>query len=195
MLYDLNGAGTLVVHRAALLREFLKPIPAINMHVNKKLVKIQDGLHGETGILLSFEDGTVKHADVLIGADGIHSYVRKYILGAEHPTANAKFAGFWDCRSLVPFEKAKQFLGEEYFKENRQYAWIGDGGFMMHDVLDNGKTVQCVAAVFVGGNSGWDADEWKKPIDREILEEVFASWKDGPITRGMIEVNSNSLAP
>ena len=55
--------------------------------------------------------------------------------------------GWWDCRNLVPYDKAKDALEEEYFEEDRQYAWVGDGGFMMHDILDNRKTVQCVGAV------------------------------------------------
>jgi len=181
------------VHRAAFLQELLAPIPKSSMHVNKKLIGIeQDSTQDDqSGLLLSFSDETVEHADVLIGADGIHGYVRKHILGEYHAATQAKFAGFWDCRALVPFEKAKARLGEQYFTEHRQYAWTGEGGFMMHDVLDNGETVQCVAAVFDQEGEDWNVDEWKKPVNRKRLEEAFAAWKDGPIANGMIDVSAD----
>ncbi|KAM3075728.1 hypothetical protein ACMFMG_007858 [Clarireedia jacksonii] len=190
LLYDLTGAEpTLVVHRAAFLQELLKPIPGDSMHANKKLVKIQDAPEGESCLQLTFGDGSIERADVLIGADGIHGFVRKYVLGDEHPATDAKFAGFWDCCSLVPFEKAKERLGEEYFKEDRQYVWIGDGAMLMHDVLDNGQTVQCVAAIYSDTNRGFEnSNSWKTPIDRKKLEEALATWKNCPITQAMMDL-------
>lgn len=79
-------------------------------------------------------------ADAVIGADGVRGYVHEYVLGNEHTTLKAKIAGFWDARASVPIQKAKEFLGDKYFVEGeqRQYGWVGDGGFFMHDMLDGG---------------------------------------------------------
>ncbi|KAJ8062167.1 hypothetical protein OCU04_008725 [Sclerotinia nivalis] len=113
IIFDLaSELQGLVVHRAELLKELLAPVPK--------------------------EYGTNVEADAVIGADGIHGFVRSYILGKDHPATKARFAGFWDCRSLVSMQKAKEVLGEKYFEEQRQYAWCGDGGFFLHDVLDGG---------------------------------------------------------
>lgn len=174
----------MVVHRASFLAELLRPVPRNIMHVDKKLVKIDDAEDG--GIILRFKDGSTEHADALLGADGIHGYVRQHILGTGHPALDPVFAGWWDCRNLVPFDKAKKTLGEELFKENRQYGWVGDGGFIMHDVLDDGKTVQCVGAVTT--DETWSSKDWKKALSRNKLEDSFATWADGPIAKGMIEV-------
>jgi salicylate hydroxylase len=163
----------------------LKAIPKEMMHTSKKLVKIDSVATGE--ILLSFQDGSKEYVDALIGADGVHGYVREYVLGAGHPALNPTFAGFWDCRSLVPIEKARELLGDEYFKEARQYAWSGNGGFFMHDVLDNGQTIQCVASVMT--DEEWHPDSWKRDIDRRTLEETFATWTNSPVVKGMIEVS------
>lgn len=173
------------MHRAAFLQELLKPIPKENMHVSKKLVQIEENPDG--GIVLHFSDETREYTDMLVGADGIHGYVRQHILDPDHPATKPKFAGRWDCRALVPIEIAREKLGKEYFREARQYCWIGDGGFMMHDVLDNGETVQCVGAVMT--QEDWNPNEWKKVIDRGVLVEAFATWKDGPIAKGMIDVS------
>lgn len=94
-----------------------------------------------------FEDGTVERFDAVIGADGIFSLVRSFVLSDAAAAAAAaehgpSLAGFWDCRVLVPFDKAKATLGEQYFDVHRQYGWVGDGAFIMHDILDAGTTVQ-----------------------------------------------------
>lgn len=123
-----------VVHRAALLTELLKPIDPSKMHTNKKITQIEDL---ECGcIRLQFSDGETVEVDAVVGADGVHEYVRSYVLGENHPALKPKLGGFWDARSLVPMEKAKELLGKECFDEPRQYGFIGEGGFFMHDVLD-----------------------------------------------------------
>ncbi|TVY43694.1 6-methylsalicylic acid decarboxylase [Lachnellula occidentalis] len=172
------------VHRAAFLKQLLAPVAREVMHNNKKLVKVEDAADGS--IILFFQDGTKEFADLLVGADGVHGYVREHILGADHPALEPTFAGFWDCRALVPFSKAKEVLGEEYFKDNRRYIWSGDGGMFMHDVLDNGKTVQCVASKVT--NEDWNPKEWKRDLDRDALENAFASWTNSPIVKNMIEL-------
>jgi len=50
------------------------------------------------GITVRFEDGTSQRVDVLVGADGIHSTVRKHLLGDEYPD----FTGVVAYRAVVP---------------------------------------------------------------------------------------------
>lgn len=66
--------GLETVHRAALLRELLAPIPKDKLHLGKRLSSI-------SGTTIYFQDGSSSTVDVIIGSDGIHSSVRKYILG------------------------------------------------------------------------------------------------------------------
>lgn len=82
-------------------------------------------------------------------------------------------------------EKAREKLGEQYFVEYRQYGWVGDVDFIMHDVLDNEKTVQCVGACREDGT----LNERKMELDRDKLEKPFATWLDGPIAKGMIDAS------
>jgi len=171
------------VHRAALLNGILSPIPREIMHANKKITRVDDA-GGAEGVTLHFQDGTEEYADAVIGADGIHGYTRKHILGND-PSVNASFAGYWDCRFLVPIERAREALGKELFEENRQYGWCGEGGFFMHDVLDNGESVQCVSSAMA---STWGVEEWKRDLDRKTLEDSFADWTNSPIAPGMITV-------
>ncbi|KAF2734164.1 salicylate hydroxylase [Polyplosphaeria fusca] len=174
------------VHRAALLAEILKPVPKEQAHTSKKLLNIEEGAGGS--LTLHFKDGTTFQTDAVIGADGIHGYVRSYVLGADHPALKPTFAGFWDCGSVVSVEKARTALGERWLRdgEERQYGWLGDGGFFMYGMLDGGKNVQCVASALT--DEEWSEDEWKRGIGREKLEEIFGGWTNAPIKEGIIDI-------
>ena len=188
LIFDLgtSGAGGVVVHRATLLRELLAPLPKSALHSSKKLVAIEEE---ENELTLRFEDGTLDTADAVIGADGIFGLVRSRVLG-DDPSAKPVASGWWGCRRLVPFEEAKAKLGAQFFEVPRQHGWIGDRGFMMHDILDAGNTVQCVASGVEVGNQGIrEASERKLNVTRELLESCFKNWLDGPIARPMINVS------
>lgn len=180
--------GTKVVHRASLLRELLAPLPTERLHASKALTAISATDAGD--VQVTFRDGGEETFQAVIGADGIFGAVRQHVLqdtvDADAPSA----AGFWDCRNVVPFEKARKTLGAEFFEVDRQYGWAGNGAFIMHDVLDNGANVQCVISAIEN-----DAPkDRKRPLTREFLEQTLREWLSGPIGKGMIDV-SQALYP
>lgn len=191
MIFDLGATGSgVVVHRAALLRELLHPLPTSVLHASKKLEAIEES---EKELKLYFQDGTFAYADALVGADGIFGTVRQYILG-EDLSAKPVALGWWGCRRLVPIEQAREKLGPEFLEVPRQYGWIGDRGFMMHDILDSGKTVQCVAAG-VENKEKLEKEtfaERKLVLTRDGLESSFKTWLDGPIAQPMIDVSDTT---
>ncbi|RYP35056.1 hypothetical protein DL767_003961 [Monosporascus sp. MG133] len=129
-IFDLSGADPgMIVHRASLLRELVAPLPKDSLHTNKKLAAI-NRIPDMDAVEVVFEDGTVERFDAVIGADGIFGSVRSYVLQDDADQFAASPAGFWDCRNLVPLERAKAVLGEELFELDRQYGWVGDGGFL-----------------------------------------------------------------
>ena len=83
-----NETGQSTVHRAKFLDEFVALVPKEIAHFGKRLDQIEDG---EDGVKLHFKDGTTATADCVIGCDGVHSVIRKYILGEDHPALNATF--------------------------------------------------------------------------------------------------------
>lgn len=97
------------VHRAHFLDELVKGVPAYRAHFNKRLQDLEDV---EDGVNLHFKDGTTATADVVIGADGVHSKVREFLIGAE--AAKPVFSGSVIYRGLVPMEKAIEVLGSEH---------------------------------------------------------------------------------
>lgn len=178
-----------VVHRASLLRELFAPLPTSRLHASKALSKITPA--GEDSVKVTFSDGQEEIFQAVIGADGIFGAVRRHVLNEKADAEGPSAAGFWDCRNLVPFEKAKEVLGAKYFEEDRQYGWAGSGAFIMHDVLDNSTKVQCVISA-VEKDSPKDR---KRALTREFLESTLHEWLDGPIGKGMIEVRQTFSIP
>ncbi|KAI1403530.1 salicylate hydroxylase [Hypoxylon fuscum] len=164
---------TIVVHRASLLRELLAPLPKETLHPNKKLTAINPN---ESGVEITFYDDTVYQFDAVIGTDA-----------GEH---SVSLAGLWDCRNVVPFEKAKVILGEKYFDVDRQYGWVGDGAFLLHDVLENRTMVQCIIAVVEKDTS--KGRDRKRPLTREILTKSLSNCLGGPIADGMISEHKST---
>lgn len=100
------------------------------MHASKKLQKIDQ----DDSLTVYFADGTTHECDILIGADGIHSIVRNFVLGENDPAASPQNSGAWFLMTLQPFEKAQASLGKELvsLKDAREYGWAGRAAFLMH---------------------------------------------------------------
>ena len=83
------GAPLLLMHRGDLHAALAETLPSDIVRFGKKLTDIRQQ-NGK--VLLEFADGSLDEADVLIGADGVHSRVRELMLGAEQARYTGKVA-------------------------------------------------------------------------------------------------------
>jgi salicylate hydroxylase len=89
------GAPYYHFHRAELLDVLSATVPDGVLHLDHRCVGLtQQGDRVE----VQFHNGATADADVVVGADGIHSTVREAILGPESP----RFSGHVAYRGLVP---------------------------------------------------------------------------------------------
>ena len=169
--------------RAGLLDALLSQVQSDILHVSKRVKSLDQT---DSIVQVAFEDGSEAHFDAVIGADGIFSTVRNHVLGEQWEKHTASPAGFWDCRVLVPFEKAKEALGEKSFEVDRQYAWLGEGAAMLHGLVENRTKVTCIIAAVDRDSS----TNRKRPITRQFLEDALPkSWDQGTVAKDMIEVS------
>jgi salicylate hydroxylase/6-hydroxynicotinate 3-monooxygenase len=83
---SLYNAPYLCMHRADLHDALASVVPSEIIHLNKKLV----GLDQAGGrVTLRFEDGSTASADAVVGADGVHSVVRDIVVGPTHRSTKA----------------------------------------------------------------------------------------------------------
>lgn len=76
------GASTHFVHRGDFIETLLSTLPAGMVKLNHRLSRIVDNGDGATAV---FENGVTVNADLIVGADGIRSQVRKYLFGDKPP--------------------------------------------------------------------------------------------------------------
>jgi salicylate hydroxylase len=156
---ELYGAPHLTVHRADLLSIIAGGVPAERVHLGHRLVGLADK---DDAVEAWFEHGARVTADVLVGADGIHSTVRAILLGEEAP----RFAGCVAYRGLVPAERIAD-LGVEVGSQ----SWLGPGGHFVHYFVSRGRLLN-----FVGWteHDTWNREDW---TDRATVARALAAFE------------------
>jgi FAD-dependent urate hydroxylase len=94
------GAPSIAIHRADLHRVLLAALPP-DVLQSRKCVGFEQNTKGVT---VFFSDNSVEQADLLIGADGIHSAVRKVLF----PNVRLQYAGYTAWRGVVALRGAVQ---------------------------------------------------------------------------------------
>ena len=87
---DLYGAPFLCTHRADLHEALTSIVPGDVIHLNKKLVGLDQA--GDGRVTLSFADGSRAEHDAVIGSDGIHSVARQIVIGPDQPIHKGRIA-------------------------------------------------------------------------------------------------------
>lgn len=172
-----NQSGQQTVHRAKFLHALASIVPSGVVQFGKRLVRISE--QGEYTIL-HFADGTTADADCVIGADGVHSNIRKYLLGAATPEAAPVFSGIVAYRGLIPMERADEAL-DKYAHD--AYLWCGDKGMVMSYPIDSGQVLNVVAAHY---RNSWDERAYVVDSKPEKLRKEFDSF--GEMPREIIKV-------
>jgi salicylate hydroxylase len=158
----LYGEHTYTAHRADLLDVLREATPRGSVRLGKRCVDltIRDG--GRP--VLRFADGEIAGADVVIGADGIHSLVRAAIAGASPAT----YPGICAFRALVPADRAPAFA-----LRNAQTLWIGPGHHLVHYPVSAGRLVNLVAFAPAGD---YTVESWSATATVEEFLAEFEGW-------------------
>ena len=153
------GVPYYTFHRGDLHRVLAETIPAERVHLAHRFThRIDRGDWVEA----YFENGAAISADVLVGADGIHSAVRHALFGPEQP----RFTGCVAYRGLVPAERLTHLD-----LEMRNQMWLGPGAHVVHYFVAAGRLVNFVAVI---EEDSWLGESW---VDRGEVVEALAAFK------------------
>ncbi|KIW35666.1 uncharacterized protein PV07_02351 [Cladophialophora immunda] len=108
-----RAKGRKTVARVDLINGFMDLVPNENLNMGKRLENIEESDDGE--VVLGFADGTTATVDCLIGADGIHSMTRQYLLGRDHPAALPVNHDRWyRVGAKLPMEEVERTLSPRF---------------------------------------------------------------------------------
>jgi len=182
-----RAKGRKSVSRADLLAGLRGLVPKEKLSFGKRLDEI---VEDEGGVKLRFKDGTEVEADCVLGADGIHSVVRAYLLGEDHPATKPKNRDGWQVyRTLVSVEEARAQIDEKWTKGVP--ILLGPRGHVNCIPMNKGTRVSAGVAVrgaAMGENGASkaldpalyaDYTEEAQKIVRMVAKDTSASWSVG----------------
>lgn len=163
-----RAKGRKTVSRADLLDGFLALIPSDRISFGKKLVSITETSADRHNVHLTFQDGTKATADCLLGADGIHSVTRSYLLGPAHPAASPKNHDGWQIyRTMVSTEEARKQINPKW--TTSVPILLGPRGHI--NCIPLNKNTRLSAGVAVRGANFTAVDGHAPPLDPKLYSD------------------------
>jgi salicylate hydroxylase len=157
----LYGEHTYTAHRADLLDVIRSAVPAEGVRLGRRVTEVT--LTGERPVL-RFSNGEVAAHDVLIGADGIHSVVRRAVGESVPPT----YSGLCAFRGLVPAAQAPAFA-----LRPAHTLWLGPAHHLVHYPISGGRLVNLVAFAPAGD---YTTESWTATATTEEFLAEFDGW-------------------
>ncbi|MFH5925678.1 FAD-dependent monooxygenase [Roseomonas xinghualingensis] len=169
------GASYLTVHRGDFHQLMVDAAPPGSIRYDKRLTAIED--RGQD-VRLTFSDGTVTEADIVIGADGVNSVIREHMLGAEPP----RYTGWVAHRAVFP---ALALAKYGYTFDQCVKWWSEDRHMMVYYVTERQDEYYYVTGV---PQAEWDMSKAWVESSQDEMYEAFAGYH--PMVQSLIDACS-----
>lgn len=172
------GAPYYHLHRAdlqAILLDAVNSLAPGILHTGKEIKEVRQDAQGVTVV---FVDGSQARGDALVGADGVHSVVRRELFDI----ADGQFSGMSAWRMTVPAERLPKGLVPP-----KATVWVGPGKHVVTYYLRRGELVNLVGVV---EESDWPYEGWTSLGGREDILRDYTGWH--PIVRRVMEAGGDS---
>jgi salicylate hydroxylase len=154
-------APNLSVHRADLLAVLAGALKRTDLRVDKCAVAVETR---NGAAAARFADGSEIEADLVVGADGIHSVVRRCLFGADAP----RFTGCICWRGMAETGAVPRDIAV-----TDGALWMGPHGHVVHYPVRRGELLNIVAHF---DSDGWTEESWTRECDVSELMTTYAGW-------------------
>ncbi|MFI1914180.1 FAD-dependent monooxygenase [Nocardia sp. NPDC020380] len=156
---------TYPLHRAEFQRLLASALPPGTVRLGRECV---NAVEDEDGVRIDFSDGSQAHADVLVGADGIHSTLQSVVGPKTAPVSE----GIMAYRGLIPAERL-----QGVYDPTDWSMWVGPRQSFLIYSVSAGAMLNVVAFV----PTDLEVEEsWSAPGDVAALAAAYDGW-DHPI--------------
>ncbi|MFF2194574.1 FAD-dependent monooxygenase [Streptomyces sp. NPDC058157] len=189
------GVPSVLITRADLQQSLLEAAEGIPIRLGAAATGFEtDGVPGG-GVRLSFDDGSTAEGDVLIGADGFHSVVRRQLVGPE----DSQDSGYVCWLAVVPFSHPRFTPGSvtHFWGSGKRFGLVDMGGGRLYWWGTKNMPAE-LSRDWKGGKAeilhcyeGW-ADEVRQAVIATPEESIIAvpsrdrafleRWGRGPVT-------------
>ena len=147
------------MHRADLLQMLLERVPPEAIHPGHRCVGFSQD---ERVATLAFENGVQIVADVVVGADGIHSTLQKYVTSPSppQPSGSVAYRGLVEAASVC-------------WPAGQMRNWLGPGKHFLVFPVRGNQLLNYVGFVASGELT---RESWSAPGDPVALRREFAGW-------------------
>lgn len=152
--------ATYGMHRADLIELLRRALPPEILHTGHRATGFEQDADGAQ---VTFQNGAVAEADVVVGADGIHSMLRSVV----HAESEPVFSGTAVYRGLVP----RELLGD--WRPDVWQMWLGEGKHFLAFPVRSGTLINFVGFVPARGVM---RESWTAPGDPDELRREFEGW-------------------
>jgi salicylate hydroxylase len=163
---DRYGTPHLMFHRGDLHRVLSDAVNQIKRGAVSLRKRCSDVASDEAEAEVHFEDGSRAVAPLVIGADGIHSQIRKILFGL----SRAEFTGCIAWRGLIEMERLPKHL-QRLVGVN----WLGPHGFVLHYPVRRGELMNFVGCV---ERDDWQVESWVTEGERGELADNYRGWHE-----------------
>ena len=118
----------------------------------------------DSEVILTLDNGEQVRGDALVGADGVHSRIRRELFGE----GRASFTGFMAWRAVMPIERLPSRLREQGFT-----AWVGPSGQIVTYPLRQGRLMNLAATV---KRNDWLIEGWSEAGTVGECRSDFVGW-------------------
>ncbi len=155
------GAPYVGIHRADLQAILSAAVGLDSIRLRKRLVDIDDS---GARAMLRFDDGCTSDADLVIGADGARSFVRRWVLGYD----DALYSGCSGFRGMVPMAAVPTLPDPTALQ-----FWMGPGGHLLHYPMGHDH----INFLLVERHPApWPRRDWILPATEGEQLRHFAQW-------------------
>jgi salicylate hydroxylase len=161
------GAPWLGIHRAEYQRVLGTAYGSAGLHLEHRLV---DLVEEPDAVSLTFANGQSAQADLVVGADGVRSAVRRWVAGRADED-DIRYSGTSGFRGIVAREDVPALPDPEAIQ-----FWMGPDAHLLHYAI-GGDAEEINLLAVVEGPRSWDtSDRWLTDVGQEEVLARFSGW-------------------